>query len=95
MITFFAYNSQSNRSQLNHANIITSISNTSSELWNVYTMLPVISLSFYVINAFWVGKQRQQMTAGAFLATSKNSDELFVFNIFVKAGPSTSNTCSA
>jgi len=42
-----------------------------------------------------VGKQRQQMTAGAFLATSKNSDELFVFNIFVKAGPSTSNTCSA
>jgi hypothetical protein len=58
-------------------------------------MLPVTYFSFSVIKAFWVGKQRQQITAGAFLATSKKRDELFVLRMLVKAGPSTSNTCSA
>ncbi len=33
------------------------------------TIEPVKSLTFSVIKAFWVGKQRQHMTAGAFLAT--------------------------
>jgi len=32
------------------------------------------------------------MTAGAFLATSKNSEELLVFKILVNAGPSTNRT---
>ena len=56
-------------------------------------MVPVNTLNFYVIKAFCVGKHLQQMTAGAFRATSKNSDELAVFNILVNAGPSTSKTC--
>ena len=59
------------------------------------TMAPVISLSFSVMKAFCVGKQRQQMTAGAFLAVSKNNEDILEFKIFVKAGPSTSRTCSA
>ncbi len=56
-------------------------------------MVPVSILNFYVIKAFWVGRHLQHMTAGAFLATSKNKDELAVFRMLVKAGPSTSNTC--
>ena len=59
------------------------------------TMAPVISLSFSVMNAFCVGRQRQQMTAGAFLAVSKNNEDMLEFKIFVKAGPSTRRTCSA
>jgi hypothetical protein len=56
-------------------------------------MVPVKTLSFSVIKAFWVGKHLQQITAGAFLATSKNREELVVFRILVKAGPSTNKTC--
>ena len=58
-----------------------------------YTMVPVSTLSFSVINAFWVGRHLQQMTAGAFRATSKKSEELAVLRMLVRAGPSTSNTC--
>lgn len=32
------------------------------------------------------------MTAGAFLTVSKNNEQLFVFKILVRAGPSTNNT---
>jgi len=39
-----------------------------------------------------VGRHLQQITAGAFLATSKNKEELFVLRMFVRAGPSTSKT---
>ncbi len=56
-------------------------------------MDPVNILSFSVISAFCVGRQRQQITAGAFLATSKNSDEFAVFKMLVSAGPSTNRTC--
>lgn len=45
------------------------------------------------MRAFWVGRHRQHMTAGAFLATSKKSDELAVLRMLVNAGPSTSSTC--
>jgi len=40
-----------------------------------------------------VGKHRQQITAGAFLATSKKRDEFAVLRMLVNAGPSTSKTC--
>ena len=39
-----------------------------------------------------MGKHRQHMTAGAFLATSKNREELAVLRMFVNAGPSTKST---
>jgi hypothetical protein len=42
--------------------------------------------------AFCVGRHLQQITAGALIATSKNSEALLVFNIFVKAGPSIRST---
>lgn len=35
------------------------------------------------------------MTAGAFLAVSKNSEDKLEFKILVNAGPSTRRTCSA
>ena len=57
-------------------------------------MVPVKTLIFSVIIAFWVGKHLQQITAGAFLATSKNKEELLEFRILVSAGPSTNSTCS-
>jgi hypothetical protein len=47
------------------------------------------------MNAFCVGKQRQQITAGAFLAVSKNNEEIFEFKMLVRAGPSTRRTCYA
>lgn len=56
---------------------------------------PVIVLIFSVIIAFCVGRQRQQITAGAFLAISKNKFELLLLRILVRAGPSTKSTCSA
>lgn len=56
-------------------------------------MVPVKTLSFSVMRAFWVGKHRQQITAGAFLATSKKRDEFAVLRMLVNAGPSTSKTC--
>lgn len=59
------------------------------------TIDPVKVFTLSVINAFWVGKHRQHITAGAFLATSKNNEELFEFRILVRAGPSTRRTCSA
>lgn len=58
-----------------------------------YTIDPVKILTFSVIKAFWVGRHLQQITAGAFVATSKNKDELFVFSMLVNAGPSTNKTC--
>lgn len=62
---------------------------------HIYTMDPVNTFNFYVINAFWVGRHRQQITAGAFLAVSKNKLELLLFNMLVNAVPSTNSTSSA
>jgi hypothetical protein len=58
-------------------------------------MEPVIVFIFYVINAFCVGKQRQQITAGALRAVSKNKLELLLFKILVNAVPSTNKICYA
>jgi hypothetical protein len=58
-------------------------------------MAPVKTFNFSVIKAFWVGKHRQQMTAGALRAVSKNKLELLLFKMLVKAAPSTNNTCYA
>ena len=48
-------------------------------------MDPVIYFSFWVISAFWVGEQRQQITAGALRAISKNKFELLLFKIEFRA----------
>lgn len=95
MVALLSHDSEANRGELDHSHIITTISDARTILNHFYTMQPVTSLSFSVIKAFWVGKQRQQMTAGAFLATSKKREELLVLRMLVSAGPSTSKTCSA
>ena len=69
MISLLSHNAETYRGQLDHSDVVTAISDARTISKNVYTMQPVTSLSFSVIKAFWVGKQRQQMTAGAFLAT--------------------------